>query len=68
MPVAPHEQNMNTTEARLSMLEQSLYDLHTRLSMSEESNAFMNAKCQDLTERLVISYQVRMCSAVSGFG
>ena len=44
------------TDARLGMLEHSLYEIHSRLTRSEENNAFMAAKCQDLSEKLSKTY------------
>ena len=47
----------DSVEGRMNMLEQSLFDLHTRLTRSEEHNALVSARCQDLTEKLTKSYQ-----------
>ena len=47
----------DSTEARLGILEQSLFDMHGRLARSEESNAMMAAKCQELTDQLANTYQ-----------
>ncbi|KAI9652040.1 MAG: hypothetical protein M1831_007232 [Alyxoria varia] len=52
----PAEPMSEPGDARLSMLEHSLYEIHSRLTRSEENNAFMAAKCQDLSEKLSKTY------------
>lgn len=51
------EASTDSTEARLELLERNLYDMHSRLTRSEEQNTRMAAKYQDLTEKLTKSYQ-----------
>ena len=63
MPGTPAEPMPDSTDARLVNLEHSLYDLHSRLARSEETNLIMSAKCQALTEGLVKCHQV--CSQSS---
>lgn len=48
-----HESTPESTENRITMLEQNLYDMHARMSKAE-------ARCQDLSDRLAVSYQVRL--------
>ncbi len=55
----PTEAMPDSVEARLSMLEHSLYEMHTRLARTEESHSVMTSKCQELSENLTRSYQVR---------
>ncbi|KAL9051940.1 MAG: hypothetical protein Q9162_005724 [Coniocarpon cinnabarinum] len=55
-PPLPPELPADTTEARLGMLEQNLYDMHGRLARSEENGALMAARCQELTDQLATSY------------
>ncbi|KAF2097579.1 hypothetical protein NA57DRAFT_41718 [Rhizodiscina lignyota] len=56
-PGTPVEPVPDPVEARLSMLEHSLYDVHVRLGRSEDSSAYLNSKCQALTEGLLRCHQ-----------
>lgn len=58
-PSTPAEPVLDGGEARLQSLEQNLYDLHSRLVRTEESNTALSAKCQALIDSLVKSHQVR---------
>ena len=51
------ETTAESTESRLDLLERNLYDVHSRLTRSEEQNARMNTRYQDLTDKLTKSYQ-----------
>lgn len=53
-----HDTPPESTENRVNMLEQNLYDVHSRLAKSEESHAIMAARYQDLADKLAMSYQV----------
>ncbi|KAL9614889.1 MAG: hypothetical protein Q9167_000631 [Letrouitia subvulpina] len=44
-------------EARIANLEHNLYELHTRLVRTEESNTALSSKCQALSESLLKSHQ-----------
>ena len=58
-PGTPTEQPMlDTTDARLQHLEHSLYDMHNRLSRTEEYNHSLSNRHQVLLDGLVRSYQV----------
>lgn len=49
-------------DARLQMLEHSLYDMHARLARTEDSYAYVNQRCHVLTESLMRCHQV--CSLI----
>ena len=57
-PGTPAETMIDAGEARLQALEQGLYDIHARLTRTEESNTALSSKCQALNESLVKCYQV----------
>lgn len=57
-PGTPAEQVLDPGEARLQSLEHNLYDLHSRLMRTEESNTALSAKCQALNDSLVKCHQV----------
>lgn len=57
-PGTPVEPIPDPFEARLAMLEHSMYDAHVRLARSEDSSAYLNSKCQALTEGLLRCHQV----------
>ncbi|KAL1865987.1 Flocculation suppression protein [Paecilomyces lecythidis] len=50
---APSEPIHDATEQRFLNLEHSLYDMHSRLARSEESNAALSARCQTMADSLV---------------
>ncbi|MBE7180829.1 MAG: hypothetical protein INR71_06400 [Terriglobus roseus] len=54
----PVEPVPDPVEARLAMLEHNMYDVHHRLTRAEDGNAFLNSKCQALTEGLLRCHQV----------
>lgn len=47
-----------STDARIANLEHSLYELHTRLVRTEESNTALSSKCQILSEGVTKCHQV----------
>lgn len=55
----PPEQIADSLEARLTTLERNFFDAHARLTRSEETCANLNARCQQLSDTLMQSYQVR---------
>ena len=57
-PGTPAEPMMDVGEARLQALEHNLYDMHTKLMRTEESNTALSAKCQALNDGLVKCHQV----------
>ncbi|KAI4143125.1 MAG: hypothetical protein LQ341_003007 [Variospora aurantia] len=46
-----------TSEARIANLEHSLYELHTRLVRTEESNTALSSKCQVLSDNVTKCHQ-----------
>ncbi|KAG8529905.1 uncharacterized protein KY384_005386 [Bacidia gigantensis] len=56
-PGTPTEALMDPTEARLSHLDQLIYDIQARLIRSEENNIALSAKCHTLNDSLVRSHQ-----------
>lgn len=54
----PAEQISDSLEARLTTLERNFFDAHARLTRSEETCANLNARCQQLSDTLMQSYQV----------
>ncbi|KAL8947160.1 MAG: hypothetical protein Q9222_006529 [Ikaeria aurantiellina] len=46
-----------SSDARLANLEHSLYEMHTRLVRTEESNTALSAKCQALSEGVTKCHQ-----------
>ncbi|KAJ9299290.1 hypothetical protein DTO271G3_2912 [Paecilomyces variotii] len=50
---APAEPIHDATEQRFLNLEHSLYDMHSRLTRAEESNAALSSRCQTMTDSLV---------------
>lgn len=61
-PGTPAEPVVDPAELRLQALEHSVFDLHARLSRTEESNTALSAKCHVLNESLVKCHQVRRSS------
>ena len=57
-PGTPAEPVVDPAELRLQNLEHSIFDLHARLSRTEESNTSLSAKCHVLNESLVKCHQV----------
>ncbi len=49
-----------SSEARIANLEHSLYELHTRLVRTEESNTALSSKCQALSDGFSKCHQVRL--------
>lgn len=47
-----------SSEARIANLEHSLYELHTRLVRTEESNTALSTKCQALSDSVTKCHQV----------
>lgn len=58
MPGTPVEPMPDPVEARLSMLEHNLYDMHNRVARSEDAHAYVTSKCQMLTDGLLRCHQV----------
>ncbi|KAL9076083.1 MAG: hypothetical protein Q9161_001130 [Pseudevernia consocians] len=56
-PGTPAEPVVDPAELRLQNLEHSIFDLHARLSRTEESNTSLSAKCHVLNESLVKCHQ-----------
>lgn len=56
-PGTPAEPVMDPGEARLVTLEHNMYDIHSRLMRTEESNTALSAKCQALNDSLVKAHQ-----------
>ncbi|KAL1636461.1 Flocculation suppression protein [Neofusicoccum ribis] len=54
---APVEPMPDPVDARLQMLEHSLYDMHARLARTEDSYAYVNQRCHVLTESLMRCHQ-----------
>jgi hypothetical protein len=50
VPGTPNEQPTDSVEARLLSIEQSLFDVTTRLSRTEDNNAYLSARCQIAVE------------------
>lgn len=59
-PGTPNEQPTDSIEARLQGFETTLYDVSTRLARSEETNAYLSARCQAAVEGLSRCQQVRI--------
>ncbi len=57
-PGTPAEPVVDPAELRMQALEHSIFDLHARLSRTEESNTSLSAKCHVLNESLVKCHQV----------
>lgn len=55
-----------SSEARIANLEHSLYELHTRLVRTEESNTALSSKCQALCDGVTKCHQV--CPRLNGYG
>ncbi|KAI5848172.1 HSF-type DNA-binding-domain-containing protein [Tricharina praecox] len=45
-PGTPGEQSTDSVEARLSGIEQTLFDVTTRLARTEDNNTYLSARCQ----------------------
>ncbi|KAF2834909.1 hypothetical protein M501DRAFT_943021 [Patellaria atrata CBS 101060] len=56
-PGTPVEPMPDPVEARLSILEHNLYEVHNRLARSEDNCTFMATKCQLLSEGLMRCHQ-----------
>ncbi|KAI9752904.1 MAG: hypoxanthine-guanine phosphoribosyltransferase [Chaenotheca gracillima] len=56
-PGTPAEPAMDPTESRLASLEHSLYDVHSRLSRTEDSYASLGSKYQAVMEGLIRCHQ-----------
>lgn len=54
----PAEPTQDTPEQRMTMLEQLVYALHSRVARAEETNTHLTSKNQFLTGMLVKSFQV----------
>ena len=63
-PGTPAEPVPDATDARLMNLEHALYDMHNRLSRSEEGNAALNVRCQGMAESLTRCYHVSLLLAI----
>ena len=57
-PGTPAEPVVDPAELRLQSLEHNVFDLHARLSRTEESNTALSAKCHVLNDSLVKCHQV----------
>lgn len=59
-PAEPMQQMqiMESTESRLTNLEHTIYDMHARLSRSEEANQFLHVRNQVVMDTLARSLQV----------
>ena len=57
-PGTPAEPVLDPAELRLQSLEHNVFDLHARLSRTEESNTALSAKCHVLNDSLVKCHQV----------
>ncbi|KAJ9649776.1 Flocculation suppression protein [Coniosporium tulheliwenetii] len=57
LPGTPVEPMPDPVEARLSMLEHNLYDMHNRVARSEDAHAYVTSKCQMLTDGLLRCHQ-----------
>ena len=58
-PGTPAEPMPETGDIRLQSIEHSLYDMHTRLMRTEESNSALSSKCLMLSDSLSRFHQVR---------
>ncbi|KAL9618760.1 MAG: hypothetical protein Q9160_006554 [Pyrenula sp. 1 TL-2023] len=56
-PGTPAEPMPDTTDVRLMNLETTIYEMHSRLTRTEDSYAIMSSKCQALTEGLSKCHQ-----------
>ncbi|KAI9867335.1 MAG: hypothetical protein M1830_005833 [Pleopsidium flavum] len=56
-PGTPAEPMPDHGDARLANLEHSLYDIHARLTRTEESYAIASSRCQALAEGLIKCHQ-----------
>lgn len=59
-PGTPAEPAMDPGEARLLHMEHSMFDIHSRLMRTEESNTSLSAKCHALNESLVKAHQCNL--------
>ena len=57
-PGTPAEPLPETGDPRLANIEHNLYDLHTRLIRTEESNTALSTKCAILSDSLARCHQV----------
>lgn len=51
-----------SSDARIANLEHSLYELHTRLVRTEESNTALSSRCQVLSDSVTRCHQVYPCA------
>ena len=58
-PGTPNEQPTDSLEARLLSIEQSLFDVSTRLARTEENNSYLSARCQAAVDGFSRCHQVR---------
>ena len=59
MPGTPNEQPADSLESRVMGIEQSLFDVSTRLARTEERNLYLSARCQAAVEGFSRCHQVR---------
>lgn len=59
-PGTPAEPIPDVADVRLASLQQSLYDLHARLTRTEESNYALSKRCGELNDSLAKCHQVRL--------
>ncbi|KAF3480751.1 HSF-type DNA-binding domain-containing protein [Arthroderma uncinatum] len=64
-PGTPAEPTVDGQDPRMATLEQSLYDMHNRLSRMEDQNALLSSHCHVLTEGLARCHQ--WTSSMSSF-
>ena len=62
-PGTPNEQPPDSMETRMLAMEQSLFDVSTRLARTEENNTYLSARCQAAVEGFTKCHRV---SCVSG--
>ena len=58
MPGTPNEQPADSLESRLINIEQSLFEVSTRLARTEERNSYLSARCQAAVEGFSRCHQV----------
>jgi len=58
-PGTPGEQSTDSVEARLIGIEQTLFDVTTRLARTEDNNAYLSARCQAAVEGFSRCHRVR---------
>lgn len=61
-PTGPPVESMpDPVESRLTNLEHSLYDMHSRVQRSDDTCAYLNQKALVLTEGMMRCHQVSAC-------